>query len=279
MESLVIGMNRYDIRLVAIDIDGTLLNNQGELHTQTIEALHLVREQGIRIALATGRITSSTQRVAHQIGGEVDVVSYNGAYVALSGQDQPITRVSMSMKTIRPLIAELEARELYIKMYIDDHLYVQTATEETIQFFQDHQVPYTEVGIGNLSRLERDPMKLVVIDTSPRLEELYPLLPAWETSCTFFHEEGRRRSIEIAPHSVNKSTGVQHLCRQLGISMQQVMAFGNEGNDLEMIRDVGIGVAMGNGIELLKEIADHVTKSNDDHGVAVALRHFILSSI
>lgn len=267
-------MKTNEIRLVAIDIDGTLLDSREILHPETVNAVRNVQRQGIHVTLATGRTFVSAVPFAKQLGLELPIVTHNGAYVAAVGAMEPLSRTPMEMAVLKDLLGELEASDLYVKMYVDDHLFVQIATEETVSFSKKHGVPYTEVGPRNLSLLAHDPLRIVIIDTPERIERANQIIKPWKRQFNFYRESNT--GLEIVNRRVDKSLGLDQICQALRIHKNQVMAIGNEENDRKMIREAGIGVAMGNSLPHLKKEANIITKSNDDLGVAHILNTFFL---
>lgn len=263
-----------NIRLIAIDLDGTLLDSRKLLHPQTAQAINRVRQRGILVTLATGRTVGSTIPFARRLGIDIPFITYNGAFISNISQKQAIEEKAMSMNLARPMIGQLEAAGCYVKVYIDEHLYVQEATRETIEFSRRFGVPFTAVGSCKLAGLMADPLKISVIDRSERIKEAWRILEGWKSRFTVSRDG--EYGIEITGKEVNKGAALHTVCQLLAVSMSEVMAIGNEGNDVQMIRNAGIGVAMGNAYDELKKIATIVTKTNDELGVAHILRKYIL---
>lgn len=267
-------MARTKIRLVAIDLDGTLLNSRKELHPQTVQAVEAVKQSGIMVTLATGRTFGSTAPFAKLLGIDIPIITNNGAYIAAVANNQVVEKKTMLMEQAKTMISQLEQAGYYIKVYIDDHLYVQQATEETHDFSRRFGVPFTAVGKLNLAKMKANPLKVAVIDRSERIKEVWRMLEPWKDH--FCISRDGEQGIEITEKTANKGAALATLCRLLHISMNDVMAIGNEGNDVSMVRNAGIGVAMGNAYEELKQLAAIVTKTNDELGVAYVLKNYIL---
>ena len=260
-------MNLNDIRLIAFDIDGTLLNSNGECSAETMKRIHLLRDKGYIPTLVSGRTFNSVCGIARTIDIEGPFVAYNGAYVSMP-DEEPLFSQPIPWESVKPLLMELENEEIYLKVYVDDTLYVEKKTEETLKFSKVHGVEFLETGIGGLSTLEKDPLKIVIIETPSKILEIYEKLKPWGNAFKIYKED---RGIEIVHKESNKAHGLRILCQHYGISMNQVMAFGNEGNDLEMLTEAGIGVAMGNAPQYVQQSADIITKSNDEEGISWAL--------
>ncbi|SHF28966.1 hypothetical protein SAMN02745195_02290 [Thermoanaerobacter uzonensis DSM 18761] len=261
-----------DIRLVVIDIDGTLLDSNSNLHPKTIATIKKVQKKGILVTLATGRTFRSTCTIAKLLGIKIPVICYNGAYISSIGQP-PLYTFPISRGKIKPIIKILEENNYYIKFYAEDCLYVQEAIEETYLFSKIHKVPFVEVGKGKLSNLDKDPLKIVVYDTPERIKSALEMFKPLKDEFTFIIEND---NFEVNSKNITKAVAVELLCNYLGISMNQVMAFGDGVNDVEMVESVGVGIAVENAIPLLKEKADFITSSNDKLGVACMLEKIFL---
>lgn len=264
-------MEKKDIRLIAIDIDGTLVDNQKVLHRQTIEAIEKVKKQGVLVTLATGRTWGSAMAYARQLDIDQPLITNSGAFIA-SPSRQEFAKTTLNMDMAREMVRLLEQEQYYVKIYADDHLYVQEATDETVEFSRKFQVPYTVVGQGQLSKMTIDPLSIVILDNPERVQQAFRLLTPWQPSFCFNRDFNF--GIEILHRSVSKGVALRWLCSHLKISMEQVMAFGDQENDFDMITSVGMGVAMGNAFPELKQRAKVVTKTNEEFGVAHLLNEY-----
>lgn len=267
-------MLQNTIRLVVIDLDGTLLDSHKQLQPQTRQAIKEVKQRGILVTLATGRTWGSTAPFALQLGIDIPVITYNGAYITAIGDKHPVEKKAMSIDLAGKMLKQLEQAGFYVKVYIDEHLYVQETTEETIAFSRRFGVPFTAVGRDNLAKLTANPLKISVIERSGRIQEAWRILEGWKNRFTI-NRDGEY-GIEITEASVNKGAALERISKMLAISMNEVMAIGNEGNDVQMICKAGLGVAMGNAYDELKKMANIVTKTNDELGVAYVLKKYIL---
>jgi Cof subfamily protein (haloacid dehalogenase superfamily) len=262
---------KQDIRLLAFDLDGTLLTSNEQVSDPTRLAIQQLQRQGLYITLVSGRTYNSVCAIASALGLKGPLVAYNGAFEADPRNNQPDYCQPMDWKVIKPVLQMLEEEQVYTKVYINDTLYVQEKTEETTSFSKRHGVVYKETGPGGLSKLNEDPLKIVVIEGAKRIGDVYRSLAPWDPLLKIFKEE---HGIEINHQNIHKATGLEKVCKSLGLAMSQVMAFGNETNDIEMIREAGIGVAMGNAIQSLQDEADFISKSNDEDGIIYALKQY-----
>lgn len=262
-----------NIRLVVLDLDGTLLDDAKKLHTPIVTVIQKIKQQGVQFTLATGRTWGATAPYAAQLGIDLPVITYNGA--GLNCPDGGfLKQIPLSLAVAQKVIRQLELANCYVKVYMEDHLFVQEATAETIKFSRDFGVPFTAVGRGRLSEITQAPLKMVVIEDAKRIYQIWKMLSNWQNSITLTHDG--KYGIEVVQKSVSKGKTLKSLCTDLKIPLQQVMAIGNEGNDVEMLRIAGVGIAMGNACEELKRYAAMVTKTNEELGVACALDSYFL---
>lgn len=262
------------IRLVAIDIDGTLLDSRRRLLPETEQAVEQVQQRGVLVTLATGRTWSSALPFAKRLKIKIPIVSHNGACIRSADSEAAILRKPMDMQLARDMVRNLEIAGCYVKVYVDDHLYVQEDTPETIAFSRDFGVAYTAVGQGRLADLAHDPLKISVVERSARIQTAWRILADW-TDMFSIHRDGEY-GIEITEKTADKATGIARICADYGVSWPNVLAIGNEGNDRLLLQQAGIGVAMGNAYEGLKQVADLVARTNDEQGVACILNKLIL---
>jgi Cof subfamily protein (haloacid dehalogenase superfamily) len=270
------GWSMTDFRLVAIDLDGTLLRNDLQISPRAKRAIRQVRELGVEVTLCTGRMYASALPYAREIGLELPLVTYNGALVKNTGTGQVIYQRLLPEKYAREIIAKAKEYDLPVNVYHDDRLFVERITPEGRAYMEKSRIPVQEV--GDLSRwLEQDPLKVLVMGEREKLDRLAEdwvrewgdavyITKSWPTYLEFLHPEA------------TKGLGLQALARHLHVEQEQVMGIGDSYNDLEMFKYAGFSVVMGNAEPAVKEAADYVTLTNDDDGVAEALEKFIIGA-
>lgn len=270
-------MNKaFAIKLVVLDLDGTLLDEQKEISPQTMQTIRNVQEKGIAVTLASSRPLCSILPYARALQLDLPLIAHSGAIITGAAGNGFRLRQPLNPPSARAAIELLEKNAYYIKAYCDDILYVQEAIAETIKYSQVYGVAYREVGKNNLTSLPEPPVRLMMFDRdSRRIERIPELLGGLQHDFSFANDT--EYGLEMVNRSVNKGQAVKMLCDGLGLAMREVMAIGNEGNDIEMIKMAGLGIAMGNACAGLKRVAAAVTKSNMESGVAYALNKYILA--
>lgn len=262
------------IKLIAIDIDGTLLNSHHQITPEVKAALQKAEQQGVKIVLCTGRPLTGVAPLIDELGLDKEgdyVITYNGSLVQNSATKEQISMFGLSYDDF--LTIEMTARKLGIHLH--------TETEEAIYTANRDISPYTihEAFLVNMPLYYRTPeemtpdlniIKMMMIDEPELLDLAEQNLPKsfYETytvvkSTPFF--------LEFMNKQVDKGQALHRLAEHLGYTAEEVMAIGDNENDLAMIQYAGLGVAMENATDTIKQNAQFITKSNDEHGVAHAI--------
>lgn len=265
------------IKLVAIDVDDTLLNSQHQIPKENLTAIAEARAKGVQVILATGRMHVAALPFAKQLQLPANelLISYNGALVQ-QVDGTLVEHIALPHHTVLKVIEYSQKHNLTLNAYYNDELYVQEIDRYVAEYCKVIKVD--AIAVGNLLDFLNDgnkPLsKMLIIseqeDVEQRLPELQQLL-AGSAQVT----RSKANFIEITDLSATKGQALARLTMKLGLEREQVMAIGDSGNDLSMIEYAGIGVAMGNAREPIQRVADHITTSHDQAGVAKALRQFI----
>ncbi|MCZ4059701.1 sugar-phosphatase [Pantoea sp. LMR881] len=266
------------IKLIAIDMDGTLLNPQHLITPGVKSALDRARQQGVSIVLATGRPFVGVQRYLMELNLQEDqyCISNNGALVQRAIDGECVAEVTLTFDDY--LYVEQLAREsgVHFQAFDKSHLYTpnKDISEYTIHEASLTGIPVRYRSVDEMDRNMRFP-KLMMIDKPALLDSAIERLPDHARE-TYTILKSAPYYLEILDRRVNKGQGVKMLAEKLGLRQEEVMAIGDQENDLAMIEYAGTGVAMGNAIESVKEIAQFVTKTNMEDGVAHAIEELVL---
>ncbi|MGI6038072.1 MAG: Cof-type HAD-IIB family hydrolase [Limnochordia bacterium] len=257
------------IRLVAIDMDDTLLTDELTIDPRCAAAIAKAREKGVLVTIATGRMYRSALPYAQQLQIDVPLVCYNGAMIRqVSGKllhHDPVPE-----DTVAQLIPFCAERNLTLQLYVEEELVVEEINPHVEYYISVANVPAKAVGT-----LKPAPSTKALIvgnevdlDTwEPKIQELF----GHQLEAT----RSKPRYIEMTKKGVSKAVALRFLAEHYGIDRREIMAIGDSFNDLEMIKYAGIGVAMANAPQEVKEVADYVTRSNGEAGVAYALDCFL----
>lgn len=273
------------IKLVAMDLDNTLLDSDKQISTYTQEVLKEAIRQGIFIVPATGRIFKAIPEVLRNMEGVRYALCSNGASVYDQKEDKIIYTNHLTKDTTFALFDILERYHCTHDIYQNGQGYME---ERYLDHLDDYKVSghllelvhATRLKVGNLRKhIEENPEGIEKIsaffdDMNEREVAREELIGKNIASVA----SSLNNNIEINQFGCDKGDGLTHLAQYLGLSMDEVMACGDAGNDTMMIKAAGIGVVMENGKEDVKEIADFITKTNDEDGVAYAIEKFVLNA-
>ncbi|MGD9677638.1 MAG: Cof-type HAD-IIB family hydrolase [Vulcanibacillus sp.] len=263
-------------KLVAIDLDDTLLADDLSISAQTIDVIHEAVAKGVIVTLATGRMYKSAVKYAEQINLNVPIITYQGAYIKNVLDGKELYKRFVSYDYSVDILKRLKEMNKMIQVYINDELYVQKDNLYIKDYVKITQVNYHVVDdlleiIDNSSL----PFKIIAIDSPNQIlimlkefKELYKDKLNVNTSKPNF--------LEFSNIEASKGQAIKYLASRRDISMEEVIAIGDSYNDYDMIKMAGLGVAMENSHPKIKEIANYVTKTNNDHGVWEVFKKFIL---
>ena len=273
-------------RLIACDLDETLLDHAGDVPPRVREAVAAARERGVRFVLATGRPFVSTHRTLDQLGllgrsGEY-VISFNGGVITENSDELPLTSCSLDPATAEELYERGIRLGLCMHVYTLDTVYVYNYVPEERAYIE-----------GRMRILETDATTLAFLreKDEPVVKLLYmsfdaDLLRSLEAELA---REGvttgldvcysSNRYLEFNAPGVNKGVGLLELARRLGVPREETMAIGDNSNDVPMIVAAGLGVAVANATEETRAAADYVCQSDNEEGaVAEAIERFVLDA-
>lgn len=262
-------------KLLAIDIDGTLLNSAGELTVRTETALKAAMSQGIQVILATGRMCCSGLVYAQRLGLTAPCVFYNGAMITNPVTQEVYFKQEISEDYVAQVTDFFHKNGWYMQKYIDDTLCVVDENDEHCKYY----VSIAKVKPKSLGEkfwtLKTTSTKLLAC--SDNVEELPEMLAKTEQKFgkQLYVASSWKRFVELMHPEVNKARSVERAAALLGITQPDVACFGDSGNDAEMLAWAGFGVAMGNSANAIKQAADTVAKSNDEDGLAQFVEQFL----
>ncbi|MFA1821708.1 Cof-type HAD-IIB family hydrolase [Virgibacillus oceani] len=240
------------IKLVALDMDGTLLNSDQEVSDYTKEVIKKAMEKDVHVVLSTGRWLKSCYPYAEELNLTSYLVTVNGGEIWTMDQELIDRHL---------LAAEKVERMWHIGKEVGVHMWMMATNEAFRNTPPDdfHHYDWLKFGCHSLEQEKLDKM----IEELSYIEglELTNSMPT---------------NVEANPAGVSKASALKKVCKQIGITLDEVMACGDSLNDIKMIQEAGIGVAMGNAQEAILKAADVVTETNDRDGVALAIEKYVL---
>jgi hypothetical protein len=264
---------RPKIRLVAIDLDGTLLNDSKQVSSQTIAALRDLPARGVKVVIASARPPRSVRPIYQQLHLDTLQINYNGALIWDEPNQVVIHHRPLAGELARRIIDHARARfdTVLVTCEILDRWYTdradQTYTTETGRLFKPDV-------IGPLDQICSQPVtKLLFLGDRNMMAELeLQLGSVFQEEISIVRTDGEL--IQIMARGVGKSSALEIVAEFYQVPLEQVMAIGDAPNDVGMLQLAGVGVAMDNAHEMVKQVASWIAPSNNDHGVHAALEKF-----
>ena len=266
-------------KLIAIDMDGTLLREDKSVSERTKNAIKLAKEKGVYVVIATGRPIDGVSRYLEELDmlGENDyVLSYNGGLVLQTKSREVVSKTALTGADLHYL--HNLSKELGVNIHAFSEVHGLITPKNSKYTEVEANINGIKIAINDYSDIEDDHsiIKVMMIDEPEVLQKAIDNLPkeVYEKytvvrSAPFF--------LEFLNKKVNKGTGVELLAKHLNIKQEEIMTFGDAGNDLDMIVYAGMGVAMANAFDEVKEAANYITDSNENDGVAKAIEKFVLN--
>lgn len=257
------------VRLVAIDLDGTLLNDAKQISEQTVAAISSLPQRGVHIVIATARPPRSVRHLYQQLGLNTLQINYNGALI----WDEPKQTAVFHRPIAGPLVREIiaDARSLYADLLV--------SCEVMDRWFTDRHDPQytTETGrlfkpdvICHVDEICQQPItKLMFLGHPELITALDAHVDPWQDRVSTVRADADL--LQIMDKRVSKAVALQKIAEFHGVPREQVMAIGDAPNDVGMLQYAGVAVAMDNAHPRLKQEAHWVAPSNNDHGVHAAL--------
>ncbi|MEW9700677.1 Cof-type HAD-IIB family hydrolase [Paenibacillus sp. SI8] len=242
-------------KLIALDMDGTLLNEDKQISTENREAIHAAIEAGKTVIMSTGRGVQSAMPYVKELGLSTPIVAVNGSEVWES-PEKLLSRKLLATETVRSLHSLAQKYDVWWWAYAVEGIFNRES--ESMEMEDLHWLKfgyYTE----NLEKLK----------------QIRETVEGWGTlEITNSHP----CNLELNPLGISKASGVDAVCQLLGIEISEVIAMGDSENDITMIRAAGLGVAMGNAQDEVKRIADLTTVTNEEHAVAKIIHQYLLKT-
>lgn len=266
------------IKLAVFDLDGTLLNPDGQVSEKTQTALKILKRKGIRLCIATGRIYSMTTMYHHLLDDGDFLLTSNGATIRMIGKEDPVQKMTVDPTQAKQVVDFCVKHQIECNIFKHEACYFQSFStrvkrfesyneeaaianvELAITYFYESEIPDYE-GIEKLLIIEKDPqkskqvMKFVLEETD------------------LIHTTSGPGYIDVSQQGISKGIGVQKIAEFMNISPSSICAFGDYDNDISMLDLAGISVVPQNAQPAVFPHANYVTLSNEQDGIALAIHH------
>ena len=254
-----------NIKAIFMDLDGTVLTSEHKVSENLIRKLRELEEKGVKIFIATGRTFSSSKPFVEMLGIKNPVINYNGGRVVNPLNSEVIFEKPVKAQDVEELIRISREKRIHLNLYMDDKLYIENETDEGVKYSESVEIPYYvknfDEFIGKTSTKALFIAKnAILLELKKELEEKLPHIN-FVFSKPYY--------LECLNKEVNKGLAIKELLKKYEISPEETMAFGDQWNDLEMLKFVKYGYLMGNATEELKQefSEDRITLPNDEDGI------------
>ncbi|KHD46073.1 Cof-type HAD-IIB family hydrolase [Streptococcus hongkongensis] len=269
-----------DIKILALDLDGTLFTSEKTVTDANKAALKAAREKGVKVVITTGRPLKAIGNLLEELDLVSDTdysITFNGGLVQ-KNTGHILEKRSLSLTDVKTIHRELDSIGLPTDILSDGTVYSIPSSEGRHSQYHLANPLLTFIEINDIEELKQDIVynKIVTVTDATYLDQQ---LAKANQDLFVNYEAFKSRDIifEVMPKGIDKAFGLNLLCQHLGFEEKNVMAMGDEANDLSMLKWAGLGVAMANAVAEVKLVADQVTTStNDQSGVAQAIHKYIL---
>lgn len=267
-------------KILFADLDATLLCDDKSISEKNATAIRKMLQEGHYIALATGRPVESGRAVVRELGLTVPgcyMIAFNGAVLYDCAADRVLLRRSIPVDVVQELFERAKRAGLYIQTYNNTDVITTKHAKELDYYIKRSRISY-KLADNVLDALEEEPQKVLLIelDKKDRLVRFQKNNLSWEKGkCTSFFS--CKEYLEYCPCGISKATGIRELTKILNMPMDATIAVGDEQNDISMIQEAHIGVAVKNAIPEAKAAADYVTENDNNHdAIAEVIEKFVL---
>lgn len=260
------------IKLVVTDIDGTICDNDRGISENVKRCMRNLCDNGIYVAIATGRTYGSAKWVADEIGIKCPLICYQGGLVN-SYDGEILDEKYLDEKIAREIIEDCRKRKIHLNVYVEDKLYVEEDDEYIKDYIGNKGIDYFL--INSFDELDFSKLnKILAIDYDE--EFINKLIEEYKIKYPeIYVVRSFKYFCEIANKEATKGNAIKFLAKKYKISLDEVMAIGDQNNDIEMVTTAGFGIAMGNGTKEIKEAARYITDTVENDGFVKAVNKYV----
>lgn len=276
-----------NVKLIALDLDGTLFNNQGEISSKDRETLKRATEAGVAVAVSTGRAYCELPiEMLYEVGVHYAITGNGSAVYKLPGQECVLSDC-LDNEVLFDILEEFKNLDIYYDVYIEGQAYCPKSSCHNIRKMDmpaaiHEHVERTRIVVDDLTKyiksagkqVEKATANFALLEDGTYLDRdetsaILERYPQVQYLCGGYH------NWEFTKKGVTKGTGLRFLAERLGVKMNQTMACGDSENDLYMLKEAHYAVAMGNATKQIKEICNFITLSNEKSGVSYAIEKLV----
>ncbi|MFA6988706.1 MAG: HAD family hydrolase [Candidatus Gastranaerophilaceae bacterium] len=264
---------KKNIKFIALDIDGTIMDRNFHISNRVKTAINSASKKGIKVVLATGRMYIATLPIAKMLQLDTPIIAYHGSLV--KDEQKEYIHHTIDRETALKLASDLRGFNMQVNVCVNEELFSEKETPQLIKYAKERNLDYKIVkSFENIK--DFCPTKFTAIkETSEFVSEVTDFLQE-KYSDKLYIKKSFPTYCEIINNKANKANAILYLANLWNIDSSEILAAGDQDNDREMLKIAGFSVAMGNAVDEIKAIADYVTDSVDNDGIAKVIENFLL---
>ena len=271
-------MNKF--KMICLDIDGTLLNSEHKISKKTKEVIEIVaNENQIPVILVSARMPKGILFLQKELNIQQPIICYSGALV-MDEKKSILSNCGIAISDVRQVYKFASKIGMHISLYRDDSWYIEEMDKWAMQESEITNISPNVVKFNNLfdvwDKEDSGPNKILCMGDHNNIELLDTLIKSYGSNSLNIYPS-KPTYLEIMPSNVSKTSAIELLGEKFNIKKSEIIAIGDNFNDIDMIQFAGLGIAMGNAPDIVKKYADEITSSNDEDGVAEAISKYIIS--
>lgn len=272
-----------DYKLICLDMDGTLLNDEKKISDENIEAIKKANERGVKVTISTGRLHTSAKYYADLLNVKVPVISSNGAYIREKDKGEAVYKNQLGYENCKKVLNVIEEYKFEAYFHCAEEIISSNPVSKDYMYYrlnkdlpQDMKIKFTITSEieKTLKKKSEEVLKCIlfckntdVLDEAKRKLSQFDELEITTSGIN---------NIEVNSKGVCKGKAVKMLSEFYNINTEEIICIGDSYNDLSMIKCAGLGIAMGNSSDYIKQEAQYITDDNNNNGVAKAIEKFVL---
>jgi Cof subfamily protein (haloacid dehalogenase superfamily) len=261
--------------MIVADLDDSLLGSDLRISAANKKALLTAADKGIFVTIATGRMFKSALPFIRELSLNIPVITYQGALIKNAESQETLLKKTIPQHYAVEIIRECRRKNIYLQVYLEDEYFFEGPDKygELYHWFSGIEGKKTDDLEGIM---RQEPEKLLIIDETENIKyfrEHFNNIYGGEIHIAV----SKPFYLEFTNKEANKGKALEYLCNMYGIGSEEVIAIGDSYNDIPMLKFAGLGIAMGNAPDEVKQYADFVTSGNDEDGIAEAINRFVLN--
>lgn len=261
-------------KLMAVDVDGTLLDSRGNLTEETIKAVRLAVDKGLIFTISSGRPVQGVMSLTEKLGLDLPVITFNGAMIITAQTREILFEKKLSPCKAESIVRLGEEFGTTVAVWSENRLYVNRLNERALRYGKNAGVqPIMFTDLHEV--IKNGVLKVLWYDDVEVIEKYEREMGRYLSGGINFHTS-QPYYLEFVDEGASKAIALEKLGEHFGIKREEIIAAGDGFNDLSMIEYAGLGVAMGNAKDEIKRKADYIAPTNDENGVAHVIYKFVL---